>query len=239
MRKILVASGDSWTAGTKIEDKQYKFWPNILAKKLGWKVLNVGRGGAGYEFIYNSIVDTLSKTENVGLAICLWSHFDRWDFPEQSFKVNPKNPKPFGGYTSVCLAEKRQKVLDAVFKNNLASDEYNLYRSLRWFNAFQNYCKCNDVPYIQTEAFYPTYLGQTNLIHNFIDHPLFDSILEKHFLGWPIYREIGGKTMWDKLNEVDPTMTKLRVSALDTHPSDEGHEYIAEFLYDKYKEIYL
>ncbi len=82
-------------------------------------------------------------------------------------------------------------------------------------------------------------MGQTNLIHNFIDHPLLDSILEKHFLGWPIYREIGGKTMWDKLNEVDPTMTKLRVSALDTHPNDEGHEYIAEFLYDKYKEIYL
>ena len=32
MRKILVASGDSWTAGTKIEDKQYKFWPIFLLK---------------------------------------------------------------------------------------------------------------------------------------------------------------------------------------------------------------
>ena len=54
-----------------------------------------------------------------------------------------------------------------------------------------------------------------------------------------MYRELGGSTMWNKLDEVDPDWIKLRVSKEDLHPNDKGHEYIAEILYDAYKKIYL
>ena len=40
-------------------------------------------------------------------------------------------------------------------------------------------------------------------------------------------------------DDVDPDRTKLRVSTEDLHPNDKGHEYIAEIMYDTYKEIYL
>ena len=67
----------------------------------------------------------------------------------------------------------------------------------------------------------------------------FDLIDRKKFVGWPMYRELGGSTIWDKLDEVDPDWIKLRVSKEDLHPNDKGHEYIAEILYDAYKKIYL
>ena len=40
-----------------------------------------------------------------------------------------------------------------------------------------------------------------------------------------MYRELGGSTIWDKLDEVDPDWIKLRVSKEDLHPNDKGHEY--------------
>ena len=73
-KKILIASGDSWTGGTYWDKpNSYPYWPEILADKLNMDYINVGRGGKGNEFIYNKMVDTLcvTKTKRVGVAICL------------------------------------------------------------------------------------------------------------------------------------------------------------------------
>ena len=53
-----------------------------------------------------------------------------------------------------------------------------------------------------------------------------------------MYSELGGSIMSNKLDEVDPDQTKLRVSKEDLHPNNKGHEYIAEILYDAYKKVY-
>ena len=56
--KILLASGCSWT-DTNYNSSQhpgeifdFPKWPELLAKKLGMKALNVGLCGAGFEYIY-------------------------------------------------------------------------------------------------------------------------------------------------------------------------------------------
>ena len=245
MKKILVTAGDSWTGGHQMPvGLNGKVWPNMLAKKLGWDFLNVGRGGAGNEYIYNSMVDALSRKNNkVDLAICLWSNADRWDFEgETSFQVNPDNQHQFGVYTKEETRKRRLEVMDIIFKHNLASGKYNILKTLRWQNAFQNYCQCNNIPFIQGTAFYPSQqLDKVhgNIVQIYLEHSLFDSILEKHFWGWPMYEELGGKTMSTMLNKIDPGETKLRISTIDKHPNDKGHKLMAEALYDKYEEIYL
>ena len=57
-------------------------------------------------------------------------------------------------------------------------------------------------------------------------------------MGWPIMHEIGGYNMDDILDKEDPERLKYRISEADTHPNDDGHKLIADFLYDKYREIY-
>ena len=76
------------------------------------------------------------------------------------------------------------------------------------------------------------------LIKALINSAQVDSIDDNKFIGWPMYEEIGGKTAWTMLDEVDPEQIKLRVSKEDLHPNKEGQKLIAEVLYDKYREIY-
>ena len=45
--------------------------------------------------------------------------------------------------------------------------------------------------------------------------------------------------MWHELDKVDPEQVKLRVSKDDSHPNEQGHEYIAEIIYKHYRELYV
>ena len=88
-RKLLITSGCSWTAGSSRMNQKY-VWPIILSKKLDMDCVNVGKGGVGNEYIYNRIIDKLCTTKRIGLAICLWTDFDRWDFYSSTFQLQPK-----------------------------------------------------------------------------------------------------------------------------------------------------
>ena len=118
---------------------------------------------------------------------------------------------------------------------NFRSGQFNnLYKSIRYIHAFQNHCELNKIPFLQTQGIFPT----QECDKEFLDSPQFDLIDRKKFIGWPMYSELGGSIMSNKLDEVDPDQTKLRVSKEDLHPNNKGHEYIAEILYDAYKKVY-
>ena len=237
-RKVLIASGDSWTGGSGYKQKKdpFPYWPEVLANKLDMDFINVARGGKGNEFIYNHMIDTLCTTKRIGLSICLWSHFDRWDFFQWTFNVNPDKLYPLKGVHPES-AKRHQKVMDAIFEHGgLADGVHNLLKSVRWYHAFQNHCELHNIPYLQMQAFHPT---SNSVMKEFLDSSQLDLIDDSKFIGWPMYRELGGKTIWNMLDEVDPEQTRLRISKEDLHPNDKGHDYIAEILYDKYKEIYL
>ena len=61
---------------------------------------------------------------------------------------------------------------------------------------------------------------------------------KKTFIGWPIMKEIGGKSIDTILDNFDSNGKRFRLSEEDTHPNAEGHEFISGYLYDKYKKIY-
>ena len=215
-RKLLITSGCSWTAGSSRMNQKY-VWPIILAKKLDMDCVNVGKGGVGNEYIYNRIIDKLCTTKRIGLAICLWTDFDRWDFYSSTFQLQPK------------------------FRHG---ELFNLEKSIRWIHAFQNHCQLKDIPFLQMQSLPPTEdvapsAGASVYMKGLLKTAQFDLIDRKKFVGWPMYRELGGSTIWEKLDEVDPDWIKLRVSKEDLHPNDKGHDYIAEILYDAYKKIYL
>ena len=71
-----------------------------------------------------------------------------------------------------------------------------------------------------------------------LDHPIFYKMNEDHFYGWPMFSQIGGFSLSDKLNEVDPERKNLRISDEDTHPNIDGHKVIAELLYKQYELVY-
>ena len=247
------------TDDTKNVYKEFPLWPDYLGELLNMEVINLGFGGIGNEFIYNKIVDKLSVIKNVGLAVVCWSGHDRWDFnsygiydddfpdrvdpPEipanicKTLSIDPSifdkriSRRPVGWDQNFKL----KPLVNLILKNGLASSEHNFFRSLRWYNAFQNYCESNNTPYMQCSAFDKL---NNEVISLMLDHPIFDKINGDHFYGWPIFPQIGGFNLSLKLNEVDPRMKNLRVSYGDTHPNREGHKLITKLLYNHYKLLY-
>ena len=176
------------------------------------------------------MVDTLcvTKTKRVGLAICLWSKFDRWDLHKWTFRspgvddLNAHYPYVTGPQFRT-ETERREKFVNAIYENkDLVSEIYSLLKSIRWFHAFQNHCELQNIPYLQMQGFRPTHTIKEFLI-------VLNLILLMMINSWagPIYkRKAGGKSMWQVLDEVDPKRVELRVSKEDLHPNDKGHERI-------------
>ena len=80
--------------------------------------------------------------------------------------------------------------------------------------------------------------NHNRLCRTIVDSPYIDKMNKKTFIGWPIMREIGGKSVDTIFDNFDPNRKKFRLSEEDTHPNKEGHKIISEYLYDKYKKIY-
>lgn len=73
----LLSSGCSFTSPRLIPNN----WSKQLADDLEMLVLCKGRSGAGNQYIFESLVDSISsiKPETIGLVVAQWSGIDRYD----------------------------------------------------------------------------------------------------------------------------------------------------------------
>ena len=242
LRKKLVVSGDSYTAGWAPGDAEPigPLWPEYLGEMLDMDVVNVGLSGKGNEFIYSSVIDKLVSSKDVGLSIAMWNFPGKilgpnvWRHRVADNAVANVRLTLYGRCLTGVAPYLNLSAREAIKNQNMVSMEYDFLKSLRWFNAFQNYCENNKIPYMQCSAFN---IISNDMVFLMSNHPIFYKMREDHFYGWPMFQQIGGFNMSDKLNEVDPEMKKLRVSDEDTHPNTDGHKLMAELLYNHYVSI--
>ena len=79
--KKLIVSGCSYTDKNWYSDfypeldTSWPKWPELLGKKLNMEVVNLGKSGAGNEYIYHSLLDYVcsTPTEQIGLVIPAWT----------------------------------------------------------------------------------------------------------------------------------------------------------------------
>jgi len=242
LRKKLVVSGDSYTAGWAPGDAEPigPLWPEYLGEMLDMDVVNVGLSGKGNEFIYSSVIDKLVSSKDVGLSIAMWNFPGKilgpnvWRHRVADNAVANVRLTLYGRCLTGVAPYLNLSAREAIKNQNMVSMEYDFLKSLRWFNAFQNYCENNKIPYMQCSAFN---IISNDMVFLMSNHPIFYKMREDHFYGWPMFQQIGGFNMSDKLNEVDPEMKKFRVSDEDTHPNTDGHKLMAELLYNHYVSI--
>ena len=236
----MITSGCSFTES--IRPNQEKSWADYLAEKLGKKLTNYGRGGAGNEYIYNSVVDNLGTD----LVVVMWSCFDRWDFHKGSFELPyliedggtvPRKDElvntSTGEFENTYVADENIAELSKVMlKNNLDDLEYQIKKTIRWMVSLQHICEQKNIPLIQCMGFGKRRWNRDiELAKTSLDYKPFYE-LEHKSLGWPFVERIGGFTMMDKLHK------DMFVSNFDRHPNDKGHKYISEIIYDEYKISY-
>ena len=234
-RKKLIAIGCSFTRDTfNVIDQRpgYDFhvWPTLLSEKLDMDCLNLGKGGQGNEYISSKLIDTIlsEKKEDIGLVVLMWSGWQRMDYLDiegEWKKVVRKGP-----------------VWDIILKYNNAHNA--TMKSLRHFLIAQKLLE--DIPYLMVQGIGPVYLDEFIerkskhiWLQSFLNSKIFDEIDEKKFIGWPILKRIGGYTINNMLDKIDPERNQLRISSEDTHPNAEGHKIIAQEVYDAYEKIYI
>ena len=246
--KYLIVSGDSNTTADFDSishpdmDFSYKKWPELLAEKLGMKVINVARSGQGNEFIYTTLRDEIVKIEDksqIGLVIAAWSQAPRKDYKQEE---NPSFRQPWP-WSSIRIDT----------HGNLP---YWVQRSLGYYLDFQILCERYNIPYVQFqmielfEHYLQGILPDPIDVHFGADpnsqskYPgnkkkdegsILKMILEyekkldtSKFMGWPPVKKLGGWRFKDHLDLWSDNNSPRRVSPLDNHPNGPGHIAICD-----------
>ena len=228
MKKTLIVSGCSCTNPNFTSDYHpdmdcsWPKWPELLAEKLDMKCINLGRSGAGNEYIYSSLLDQIIKMDpnNIGLVMPAWSQSQRKDI------------KVRGKWKHNTFFRRQQKI------NN---KDGNIDKSLIYYYSLQEICKSKKIPLKQFQMLpffrsskrapkdlFMTW-GDLEMLNN---HPYFNKI-DDNFIGWPTEKRLGGFNFCDDILDIYANERTYCISDLDNHPNAKGQEKIAEFLYDK------
>ena len=229
MVKTLVAVGCSYT------DNAWPFpvWPEVLSEKLNLKCVNIGKCGAGNEYIFSRGLDALHTEKNIGMMVIMWSEFQRMDW----YKENDMWENMHFDVGGVIRNREKwkQDIINSLNTHGLDSKKHQICRTLRFMYTLQTIAEINDIPFIQLVGAQPCSNDENyNAAKIILDSPYFDLITA---IGWPIIYSIGGWCIDNWLDEVDENEngnrsdSNLRISRSDSHPNKEGHEKIAEYLY--------
>lgn len=230
MKKILLVSGCSWCdPGFKSDYHpnmwtKWPKWPEILAEKLDMELINLGRSGAGNEYISVSIVErimsmTQEQRNNIGLVIPAWSKIFRRDY-EVSSAFEKTMWWSLRWDTHGDMYYLARKFLRQVFLLQTFLESYNIpYKSVQTISIY----RVNNVEmrHMQVKP------SDEEILKMLVHHPLFNAIKDEHFLGWPCWDELGGNNLEDLLKQPDHF-----VSNEDWHPNAAGQEFLAEKIYE-------
>lgn len=232
MKKYLIVSGCSFTTNNFKSafhphmKCDWPKWPELLANKLGMKVINLAQSGSGNEYIFSTLIDQLMKIDHneIGLVIPAWSQCTRRDWR-------------WGNTWTNTLIDDRGDL------------QYHIDKSLMYYYMFQLYCESNNIPYKQVQMieFVRKKMSphKISILHKetyenedgprFIKDSIFyNKINPENFLGYPMVADLGGFNIQKKVtNNRSPEIEDIfRLSAEDAHPSMKGHRMIASFLYE-------
>ena len=197
-KKKLIVSGCSYTDdyATTQNLKPFPLWSELLAEKLDMECINVGKVAFGNKAIYSTLIDQVVSQKNVGLAISMWSEFQRVSFymgegnlpkgidekmlwscfhPDRDYLEGEWHDQFYDD------PEKNPAKKDYVYKVSKVIREQGLggmkggtYDSIRMMYSFQTICESLDIPHLQVQGCIPIMSktgnrGQKELCHYILD----------------------------------------------------------------------
>jgi len=241
-------------------------WPEHLSNMLDMECVNLGKSGSGNDQILAKTLDVVLNEKNIGLIVLMWSEWQRIGFQRRKSwnKWRHVNPRDTEGLNKFILenqnvfhatrntlrtfihAEKLLKDLPYIFIQGTFN--MSLYSTTELETI-----DCSVGGPNETLDFYKVNDSRIMAAKEIIESPYINYIeknIGNKFIGWPIMNEIGGYCIDHILDEASPHNKpgrwsqqrkgggEFRISKTDPHPNAVGHKFIADFLYDKYKEIY-
>ena len=228
-------------------DCSWPKWPEVVGKKLGYNVVNLGKSGNSNDAIFKSAQDYIID-HKVDMICALWTQGHRLNIHDMS---NVNWHFSFRDKEAVDLGDRLQKDVFNIhefsrllrYKHTALANEY-----LRYIYMLDQLGKYNNnipVYHIQGLRGYYPYGSSTRAKANtmrkeyataFLDSPYF-SILDKqtNIYGWPLLQELEGSIYIDDpkalashtWKEMEALTLKYKISDEDSHPNARGQKIIA------------
>jgi len=227
-----------------MEPLNFPRWPKIVGDKLGYKTVNLGLSGAGNSRIRDIAFDYLINNK-VDLICVLWSGEDRVNF------YNYKNLTPIHDWIHDTDTHELPILNKKNFYRIMMENGYRFVPDsfFRCMYTMQTYADLHDIPIYfgvgpgiwDSWKFFNWFGRDKNSAMKAMSKYLDSYIRSKYFehfeynnsnnaIGWPFYKILGGYRMADLLADDDGNNIH-RISDIDHHPNQIGHEIIAdEFL---------
>lgn len=241
-------------------DTSWDKWPAIFAKQYNYDLINVGRSGAGNEYIADTIIDAVNKNQDVKLVMALWSGWDRFQVYSgaKTFfcPLNMASAKINGSskvlsdkkQSKICLKEPKFKIkyeiCESVIDNYFDTDAI-LNSNMRSMWILQDFLKKRNIKYIFAQGVNPIQLSFFNedftnktikpLLNDFLEHMYYDDLDTLNFYGWPLIPIIGG-THLDSM--IYQNGNELKISNEDGHPNAKGQKELAKIFSEAYQKNY-
>lgn len=228
MKKLLV-SGCSFTTDNYISmhhptlNADWPKWPELLARKLGYEVVNLGQSGAGQEYIFSSIYDYIAKrgSDDIGYVIAAWSQVQRRDFSSTKYGRERWSADHFDMKGDLYYSIKKTLRYYGMFQ--MLMNKHKLkYKHFQMIEPFKD--TFTDLPYHSRHA------EQGNAIKQYVHSDLSLQFDHSKFLGWPVCINDGFNIQGKITNK--KKIKELQISDQDTHPNALGHKKYAEFIYE-------
>jgi hypothetical protein len=213
--KKLITFGDSFTYGEELADRT-SAWPQQLANKLNYQLLNYGERGTCNDSMLRKLVEFLSdpiESENVSLVVIAWSNPGRKEYADES-----------GVYTIWPGARSDRFMLCQPWRAKMV-DYINEYHNSEWFCknylinviAAQGILKERNIPYLMLDIAYNQYYKNLHLTPLAPISALVDS---SNYIGWGR----SGMAEWVGKVKRGPR----------GHFLEEGHQIVANTIYKYY-----
>lgn len=223
--------------------KPFPIHPEIIAKELNLKLVNLSRNGAGNDYIFAHALDYLSKNKKkIEKVIIAWSGWYREDV-EIDIWVNAIN-----GFPQQTQPPEWSSLADLYPHPNKIN---SINKFFRYVYLIQTVCERFDIDYrmmqtvgigsISAPHMLNKDIDDTKKAKEILDHEYFDLINYHKFIGWPVIQNLGGFTM---LNLIEPNEFPIHrptdlylnngenVEHPDCHPNAEGQRLIAKYILD-------
>jgi len=211
----LLAIGDSFTYGEELLDRN-NCWPSLVGKKLNFDVKNLGKPGGSNWRLVRKLLST--NLEDCDLVLIGWSHYDRFEIADE---LGVWDIWPGGKRTKYCEeASWRKKITHYVGRHH--NDEYLYQMYFIYVILVQNWlAQKNNIPFLMMDAF-----GNHEEPLRFAPQfkSFFDQVDVNTFIGWP--------------NESMLEWTKNVEFGIGGHFLDEGHQIVADIIYNNLIRLY-
>ena len=206
---MIHAIGDSFTYGDELSDRKLS-WPLLLKKKLNQAVINLGRPATGNHRMVKRAIDAVIDSSE--MIIIGWSDCNRQEFADDIGTYDIWAGRNFRAFQ---LDDPTHRINLIKYITAYDTPEYYYTNWLRQIILVQSLCKLHSIPCVM---FIACGAHNSHKLYHHNHKKLIDAIDHSMFVD-NMFTSVGE---WTHGTPHGP----------NGHPLDEGHEIIAEKIYE-------